>query len=84
MSNSGYGCPDVLALLDDFGAGELLADDAKKFAAHLEACASCRAALRVHEGISALVRRADARHAPQELRQRVLEALREEDRRRPD
>jgi predicted anti-sigma-YlaC factor YlaD len=84
MNENPYTCPEVLARLDGLLEGDLVEREAAFVGAHLQACGSCRAALRVHEGVSALLSRADSRRAPLELRRRVIEALLEEDRRRPD
>ncbi len=74
-------CPDVLASLDSLLEGELEVTDSERVKAHIHVCAACRSALLRHERLADLLRQADRRSAPADLRRRVIETLLEEDRR---
>jgi hypothetical protein len=61
--------------LDDYLAGELVADEQEAFRLHLADCAGCREEVRFQETVDGLLRQATACEAPHGLRRRLVRKM---------
>jgi anti-sigma factor (TIGR02949 family) len=72
-------CEEARRLLPAYADGELALSQALAFEQHLEGCAECAAALRLHKGLSTAVRGLPYHRAPDTLRARLRRQLPLED-----
>lgn len=77
---SAFGCSDVERFLDAYIDGEFAAEDRGGLEEHITSCPSCAERVRLHAGLKAALKAACPRAPlPENLRQRITSALREED-----
>jgi len=77
-------CDDVLRDLSAYLDGALPEDSAGRLARHLESCASCRSRYVSEKAVVERLRAVRRGPAPEAVRRRIIEGLKEQDRRDED
>ena len=70
------GCDEAQAAIEEYLRSECCAEQRESIRAHLANCPDCTHELEVSEKLVALVRRSCSEAAPQEVRSKVLDAIR--------
>ena len=81
MAQDAAVCQDMLRDISAYLDGALSEESAGRLARHLEGCASCRSRYESEKAVVARLRSVRRTPAPAEVRRRIFEDLKEEDRR---